>query len=201
MPCECLEEGLSFQETDKTCIRVPPAVTCDKDCGSAECVLKDRTAQCKCPGSLVFDEANMACSEKAPAPAKDPCKARTVKCGKNFKCVVKNGQKAACECETGYTKRNNQCIAMCKACTVNAQCVVMGGVAGCHDSERIGGKALGQGQVASEEQATLVGWAGGKEEQAGSARGTSDRGGGGWADGAEVQAAACGFSESRNQLG
>ncbi|CAI5995188.1 unnamed protein product, partial [Closterium sp. NIES-64] len=108
--CECLEEGLSFQEADKTCIRVPPAVTCDKDCGSAECVLKDRTAQCKCPGSLVFDEANKACSEKAPAPAKDPCKARTVKCGKNFKCVVKNGQKAACECETGYTKRNNQCI-------------------------------------------------------------------------------------------
>ncbi|CAI5482292.1 unnamed protein product [Closterium sp. Yama58-4] len=46
-----------------------------------------------------------------PMAAADPCKTGTLKCGKNSKCVVKNGH-GSCECNAGYTKTNRLCTAM-----------------------------------------------------------------------------------------
>ncbi|CAI5522069.1 unnamed protein product, partial [Closterium sp. Naga37s-1] len=101
--------------------------TCHKDCGTAECVVKEGKPQCKCPWGFAFIEAERTCINKSFTPESDPCKAGMVKCDKNSKCVVKNGQ-GMCECDAGYTKKNGLCTAICNpACPVNAQCTVVGG--------------------------------------------------------------------------
>ncbi|CAI5479250.1 unnamed protein product, partial [Closterium sp. Yama58-4] len=105
--------------------------TCHKDCGAAECVVKDGKAQCKCPWGFVFNEAEKMCSNKSFTSDSDPCKTGTLKCAKNSTCVVKSGQ-GMCECDAGYTKTGAQCTAICKpACPVNAQCMVVRGMPVC----------------------------------------------------------------------
>ncbi|CAI5533482.1 unnamed protein product, partial [Closterium sp. Naga37s-1] len=130
--------GGFFPITDRTVKAAPPQsisceiTTCHKECGSAQCVVRDGVSQCKCPWSQVFDEAQKRCSSKSPGTdpnpsgGADPCEA--VKCARNSQCVGGNGQ-PTCECDAGYTKANKGlCTAMCKpGCPANGQCVVVGG--------------------------------------------------------------------------
>ncbi|CAI5471979.1 unnamed protein product, partial [Closterium sp. Yama58-4] len=107
--------------------------TCHKDCGAAECVVKDGKPQCRCPWGFVFNEAEKNCTMNPTPinPTDNPCKTGTLKCDKNSMCVVKNGQ-GTCQCNAGYTKTNGLCTAMCKpACPAKAQCTVVGGKAQC----------------------------------------------------------------------
>ncbi|CAI5972297.1 unnamed protein product, partial [Closterium sp. NIES-64] len=132
--------GGAFPVTKRTVKATPPQsisceiATCHKDCGTAQCVVRDGVSECKCPWSQVFDEAHKRCTSKSPGPTPDPnpsggadpCEA--VKCARNSQCVVRNGQ-PVCECDAGYTKANKGlCTAICKPdCPANGQCVVVGG--------------------------------------------------------------------------
>ncbi|CAI5526300.1 unnamed protein product, partial [Closterium sp. Naga37s-1] len=40
--------------------------TCHKDCGAAECVVKDGQQQCQCPEGLVFNAAKKLCRDPFP---------------------------------------------------------------------------------------------------------------------------------------
>ncbi|CAI5533478.1 unnamed protein product, partial [Closterium sp. Naga37s-1] len=132
--------GGAFPVTKRTVRSTPPQsisceiATCHKECGTAQCVVRDATSQCKCPWSQVFDEAQKRCTSKSPSTTPDPnpsggadpCEA--VKCARNSQCVGRNGQ-PTCECDAGYTKANKGlCSAMCNpGCPANGQCVVVGG--------------------------------------------------------------------------
>ncbi|CAI5479662.1 unnamed protein product [Closterium sp. Yama58-4] len=106
------KDGGSYHNTDRTvkATDLPKSVgsTCHKDCGAAECVVKDGQPQCQCPWGYMFDAAQKICSDKTFNPADNPCKTGTLKCDKNSMCVVKNGQ-GTCQCNTGYTKTNGFC--------------------------------------------------------------------------------------------
>ncbi|CAI7891188.1 unnamed protein product, partial [Closterium sp. NIES-54] len=132
------KDGGSYRKSERTvkATDLPRSVgceitTCHKDCGAAECAVKDGKPRCECPWSLVFNEAEKSCRNETRPAASDPCKTGTLRCDKNSTCVLKNGQ-GMCQCKAGYTKTSGVCTAICTpACPVNAQCTVVGGMAQC----------------------------------------------------------------------
>ncbi|CAI5531165.1 unnamed protein product, partial [Closterium sp. Naga37s-1] len=137
------KDGGSYRNSERTvkATDLPRSVgcemtTCHKDCGDAECVVKDRKPRCECPWSLVFNEAEKSCRNDTRPPANDPCKTGTVRCDRNATCVVKNGQ-GMCQCKAGYTNTSGVCTANdpCKTgavrCDRNSKCIVKNGQGMC----------------------------------------------------------------------
>ncbi|CAI5459899.1 unnamed protein product [Closterium sp. Yama58-4] len=109
------KDGQSYRNSERTvkATNLPRSVgcqitTCHKDCGAADCVVKDGKPRCECPWGFEFKEAEKNCSKKIVELADNPCKTGTLRCDKNSTCVVKNGQ-GRCQCKAGYTKTSDVC--------------------------------------------------------------------------------------------
>ncbi|CAI5512130.1 unnamed protein product, partial [Closterium sp. Naga37s-1] len=58
---------------------LPTTATCHKDCGTAECVVKEGKQQCQCPEGLVFNAAKKLC-RAAPPPKCNPACTGSAQC-------------------------------------------------------------------------------------------------------------------------